>query len=488
MPNPVRAAKIAKRQKVEAKAKYAYTPHPGQEAAHRSTARIRACFTGNDWGKTTCGVKEMDWWMGGDHQYRTDIPKGPIRGRCIADGFDVGVDKILLPLFRKHVNPNRLKGGSWETAYSAGRHELEWKTGNVLEFMSYAQKDQGRGAQKFEGARLAIFWPDEHCPPEIIDACRARVGRTPVHEFYTYTPLLGLTWEYYNLHLKYQAGDAEDLECFYGEGLDNPHVSSEGLKAMYAGISDPRLRAARKSGSWFALGGAVYGMWRWDVHFIPYDQSIVDRLTKSMWIDPHPQKPDALLWCGIDIDNQRYAYRELLSSQRIPQTVDTVRELSLGETIWRMGIDASQTGQHKHNQDGKSIRQMYEEALGCGLHLGRNEEQPKIESVRRLLDLPPVGPPALFVMDSCPVLAEQIERNQFKPQTDAAKAGDHWARIKEHDDLLSCLEYYGMSEDTYQGQRPAVSVVATSATSNWDDRYGDRRRGRSVRGAGEFEF
>jgi hypothetical protein len=91
-------------------------------------------------------------------------------------------------------------------------------------------------------------------------------------------------------------------------------------------------------------------------------------------------------------------------------------------------------------------------------------------------------------MDSCPVLAEQIERNQFKPQTDAAKAGDHWARIKEHDDLLSCLEYYGMSEDTYQGQRPAVSVVATSATSNWDDRYGDRRRGRSVRGAGEFEF
>ena len=472
----MRAARVAKKTQRAEAAKYAYTPHPGQLAVHKSQARVRAMFPGNAWGKSTCALKELDWWMYGDHPYRTDTPQPPIRGRVIADGFDVGVDKILIPLFRKHVDPSRLKGGSWETAYSAGRHELAWGTGSVLEFMSYAQKDQGRGAQKFEGARLNIFWPDEHCPLEIIEACRARVGEMPVHELYTYTPLHGLTWEYYDLHLKYQAGEAPDVECFYGEGLDNPNVSAEGLKAMYAGISDPKLRAVRRSGTWFALGGSVYGVFDWGVHIVKFNPEIVKRLTKTVCIDPHPSKPEAVLWCGIDQNNQRYAYRELLSSENPAGTADQIRALSEGETIRRFYIDPAHSGKYKSNQDGKSIHEMYEDAGIRPLYMGKNVEEDRIVALRNLLDPPGVGRPGLFIMDSCPNLAEEIERNQFKPQTDAARQADRWARIKEHDDLLTCLEYYAMSNDVYQGRRASTDGSVSGIAAPFLDGLAGRFR------------
>jgi len=233
------------------------------------------------------------------------------------------------------------------------------------------------------------------------------------------------------------------------------------------------MRAVRKSGTWFALGGSVYGMFDWDTHIVKFDPAIVARLTKTVCIDPHPSKPEAVVWCGIDQNNQRYAYRELLSPENPAKTADRIRALSKGEVVHRFYIDPAHSGKYKSNQDGKSIHEMYEDAGIRPLYMGKNVEDDRIMGLRNLLEVPGLGPPGLLIMDSCPMLAEQIERNQFRPQTDAAREGDRWARIKEHDDLLTCLEYYAMSNDAYQGRRESHRGVVWSATDRWMTGQGD---------------
>lgn len=439
--------------------------HPGQIAFHSDTHRIRACFTGNRWGKTYAAVKEMDWWAIGDHPYR-ETPEPPVRLRSIADGFVYGIDKVILPALRRLIDPRRLFGGSWESGYEAGKNELHFtpvrgnSEGSTIQFMSYSQKDQGRAAQKFEGDVLDLFWPDEHCPIEIIDACRSRIGSRPVHEIYTLTPVLGKTWEYKQIYQPWERGDAPDIMCFLGEGVDNPEVSTSALEAMYARILDPQMRKVRRKGMWINLGGSVYGLFNPDVHVVRFDPAIVARLTKTTIIDPHPSKPEAILWCGIDHDNRRYAYREALIAKPVPMVCDEIRTLSAGERINRWLFDFH-GGNWVDKERGKSKRQMYEEA-GLGPFLpGHSVVSDRIERLRQMFHVPAVGGPLLYIMDSCPLLAEQAEENKFKPQTQAMREGDRWKRIEENDDLLDCLEYYAMSDDVYIGQgKPAPASVA----------------------------
>jgi hypothetical protein len=425
-----------------------YIPHPGQLEFHSDTHRIRACFTGNRWGKSFAAAHEVDWWCGGDHPYRQAYSP-PVRVRCIADGFDYGVEKILIPIFKQTINPKRLVGRSWESGYAAGKHEIHYANGSVIQFMSYSQKDQGRAAQKFEGDVLDLFWPDEHCPFEIVEACRARIGSRPVHEIYTLTPILGKTWEYDDLYTAWQKATNLDVAVFEGEGTDNPHVSGEGLQSLYGAIRDPNMLRVRKGGEWINVGGAVYGAWNTDVHFIRYDPEIVKRLTKTTIIDPHPSKPEAILWCGIDITNKRYAYREALLRLPVPMVADQIRARSAGERIDRWIFDNNWNWTDKDS--GKSKREMYEDARIGPFLPGHENQWDRIERLRWLLNVPGSGGPMLYVMDSCPELAEQIQRNRFKPQTEAMKEGDRWTRIEERDDLLDCLEYYGMSDDVYLG-------------------------------------
>lgn len=431
---------------------YRYAPHDGQVAFHSDEHRIRAMFTGNRFGKSYSAAHEVDYWCTGYSPYRRLPYTPPVRIRCLADGFD-NVQKILIPIFRKTIDPRNLRGGTWETGYSAGAHEIYYANGSTIQFMSYSQKDQGRGAQKFEGDALELFWPDEHCPKEIVDSCRSRVGSRPVHEVYTLTPILGKTWEYDDIYMPWERGDevAQDIMCFLGDGTDNPHVSQEGLQAMYSRISDPKMRDVRQHGAWINVGGAVYGVFNPEVHVIPYDQKIVDRLTKTICIDPHPAKPDAVLWCGIDYDNTRYAYREALLKNTVEQNCNAIRALSTKETVNRFYFDDNWNWKDK--ETGKSKREMYEEH-GLGPFLpGHERVEDRISRLRELLTVPAIGSPGLFIMDSCTELAEQIVRNHFKPQTEAMREADRWVRVEERDDLLDCLEYYVMSDDVYLGPR-----------------------------------
>jgi len=445
---------------------YKYVPHAGQLAAHSSEARIRAAFIANRWGKTVWGVKEFVWWATGTHPYRK-TPKPPVQLRIVGDGFDDGIDKIILPLFHspiqarqpdgsvrevRLVNPEDLKGGSWANAYSAGRHLLEWQNGSVIEFMSFSQKDLGRGAQKFGGVHRDLTWFDEHGEHTIFDECSARVGARPNEMMLTYTPVLGKTWEYDEIYEPWTQG-APGIECFVGKIQDNPFLDPQAVADFLAGIKDPRMRSIRELGAWIDMGGSVYPMWNPNIHFIPYNQRVVDRITKIITIDPAKgSKPTAVLWGGIDDNGDWYFYREYrerLPHSEIARDIRSITAKAEEEVHW-FEIDP-----HWGWEDvdtGKSVASYYIEGGVPVQPAYKGPEQHRIAKVQELMTLDKMtDKPKLYVMQTCSRLRWEIEHNQYKPQTQAMAESDRWKRIKGDDDLLDCMEYSVVSGLAFRG-------------------------------------
>ena len=427
-----------------------YEPHAGQEEFHRATAKIRALFTGNRFGKSRAAAQDCNWWALGNHPHQK-TPRPPVRIRVVGDGYDYGVNKILLPIFRQVVDPEFLHGGTWDTAYTAGSHTLLYKNGSFIEFMSYKLKDLGRGAQMFAGVALDLVWHDEHSPFDIWQENMTRLIDRRGHAIITLTPILGKTWEHSEIYEAWQEGQP-GIACFTGEMTDNPYLPPEAIAEYLASVKDPQMREVRKSGVWIALGGMVYAMWDKQAHFIPFDQQRVDRCTKSVIIDPHPSKPTAVLWCGVGPRQELFAYREYRAAKRIPAICDDIRRLSEREDIRRYLIDPK-WGWINQQETGKSIHETYRENR-IPVEPASKDKWGRIERMREMLEVSPSTGQANFeVMKTCPRLAWEFDHKKFKPQSDAARGSDRWETIDEDDDLLVCAEYFVRSNPAYVGAK-----------------------------------
>ena len=125
-------------------------------------------------------AKDCDVWARDRHPLRPTRPV-PCRIRVVGAGFDYGIKEIILPIFRRLVNPTDLKGGSWDSAYARGDRLLSYENGSTVQLMSYKLSELGRGAQKFAGVELDLLWFDAHGPQDAWAESMARVGsRGPV--------------------------------------------------------------------------------------------------------------------------------------------------------------------------------------------------------------------------------------------------------------------------------------------------------------------
>jgi len=433
--------------------KYAYTPREkGQKPFHKSEAAIRACFTGNRWGKSFAAAHECNWWCVGRHPYR-GTPELPVRVRVLGDGYEYGVEKILLPIFKKIVDPRDLLGGSWEKAYSQKYHTLTYNTKSTIEFMSYKLADLGRGAQMFAGVSLDLLWPDEHCPEDVWIENTARVGDRPLSVIYTLTPKLGKTWEHEILFEPWMDGRGASLgiECFTGSIYENELLDKGSVDRFLMMIKDPSMRQVCETGEWIDLGGEVYPMWNPAFHYVPFDGERVRLATKTVVIDPHPSKPEAYLWCGVD-GGGMFAYREYKHQGTVQEGAEEIRRLSAegGEDIRRFLIDPHWGWKDKETNQSKA--KLY---IDNGIPVKpawSGHDVDLISSMSEALSVSPTTQRARFeVMRTCPELKYEIEHNHYKTQTNSMEEGDRWVRVKAHDDLLICAEYFVKSKPYHLG-------------------------------------
>ncbi len=165
-----------------------YEPHARQSAFHRLECKHRLFLGGNRSGKSVAGTLEGLYRAKGEHPYR-DVPAAPTRGRVYGTDFPMGIEKVLLPLWKQWTPPSMLINGSWEDSYHDGKDGkiLTFSNGSTVEFMSYEQ-----GVQKSAGASRHWIHFDEEPPKDIYDEARARLVDTDGDWWMTLTPVLGL--------------------------------------------------------------------------------------------------------------------------------------------------------------------------------------------------------------------------------------------------------------------------------------------------------
>ncbi len=318
--------------------KHTYTDYYGSEytiegcpqyAFHTSLATTRGLFGSNRSGKTVAGVVESaihltgyypDWWP---HEKRWTTA---IKARFFTTDFKKGVGEVLQTKIEEWFPQGTIKGKEKNNAGIYDKYWIKHESGKLSSFdiMTYEQQ-----ASLAEGWSGHLAWYDE-CPPEAHRIATLR-GLTDFMgwEMFTATPVS----EPYLYDQIYTATDP-DIESFTADIRHNL-IRRNPLNGLMVGLTEQAIRRyereirdpgefdARIHGKFKYLTGRIWKMWDREVHI--YSRSIwkagqknclFDGQPPRHWqrifiIDPHDQKPHALLWVAFEPEYERYyVYRE----------------------------------------------------------------------------------------------------------------------------------------------------------------------------------
>jgi len=316
-----------------------YRPHPKQDSFHSSGALRRATFTGNRWGKSTCGVAEDAAWLrnertwykqsftihnrdgsvarvhegSNDHPLvRQAIPQRPVKGLVMCENWDK-VDEIF-------TSERGEEGKLWKYLPRDGfvkrktrNHEgkiciVECANGSVLRFATV--KSWMNDPRSIESSDWDWIHVDEPIPEGMWKgASRGLVDRNGAAWFNL--TALSEPW----ITDAFLPGGTFEKDCFKVEGsiYDNPYLSQEGIALFESSLTEEE-KECRLHGKPLHLAGLVYKEFKYDIHVVqtlPKGWKAFDAPPKDWsyyyYIDPHPRIPHCVLFLAID-PFQRYHF------------------------------------------------------------------------------------------------------------------------------------------------------------------------------------
>lgn len=416
-----------------------YTPHDKQKHFHQSTDFGRLYMGGNRSGKTYGAIVEDIWWCTGKHPY-IETPPPPVRGRVVGVSFKEGVEQILLPLFKRLTPPSELKGGSWESAYSARLNMLTFANGSTIEFMSYDQD-----IEKFAGTSRHFIHFDEEPPKGVFDECLMRIADTEGRYWISMTPVEGITWLFDKIYEPITLSD--DLEIIEPPGPnhgqvvrsqahevtiievdqeENPHLSALGRERSMRTLDDED-KEARKSGKFVEMSGLVYKAFNPKVHVIP------QFLPPKEWdwycsFDHGWNNPTAILWHAVDPEGTVYTFSEIYESGKTVEEHSTA--LLMREAVWGREPDL-RVGDPAMNQvNGITATSVIQEYARHGVYIS-TEQIPRdvsigVMKIQQYLKMNPrTNKPKWYIMDNCVNLIREMRRLRWKKYESKKKQGEN---------------------------------------------------------------
>jgi len=160
----------------------------------------------------------------------------------------------------------------------------------------------------------------------------------------TATPL-SEPWIYDELWLKGLSGEKPYVKCFRGKSSDNKHIPKEMLDLYFAEIPD-EMKPVRFNGEFSKLSGLVintYNPMLSDIDEFELDANYAI----YEGIDPHSNKPHAVLWKAVDRDGFRY----------------TVREMNFDGTMAEFALKLSEVREDLERHGAKVVRSVIDSAV-----------------------------------------------------------------------------------------------------------------------------
>jgi len=303
---------------------WAFTPfgakggQSGAQVAFLNAGRtkIKMGTAGNQAGKTEIGVVDdiiqcvdrdiLPPWL---QKYKFWEP--PFLLRVVTSDLNNSLFGVMIPKWQRLVPRDQLQGGSWDAAFNKTRRVLQFRNGSTVQFLS---SDQDRGVH--QGATLDRVHFDEEPPPpqgyDIYKESRFRVLAREGQLMFTMTPLLGISWSYDEIWMRRNDPDS-GVRGFQWSLLDNPHISTEAIRAEVAACRSEREYKARILGDFTSYRGRVLEQFQ-DRHIIdPPDRKVIQNLDVIVGIDPGLSK-GGVVWCGFDRENRMVVFDELYPS------------------------------------------------------------------------------------------------------------------------------------------------------------------------------
>jgi len=421
-----------------------YRPHNKQVIFHSATTRTRLYIGGNRSGKTTGGVVEDIWWLTGRHPYR-ETPPTPVRGRINCVDFVNGVESIVKPELARWLPPSELINGSWEDSYDKYTRTLTLDNGSFVEFKSYDQD-----LDKFAGTSRHFIHYDEEPPKVIYTENRARLIDTGGSEWFTMTPVEGMTWVFEDIFEPGTTGN-EDITVVTVDMTENPHINQGEVQSFLASL-DSDEREARVHGKFVMIGGLIYKNFDpkpGGIHVLSKFPHISKEATIVASLDHGYNNPTAWLWHAIYPDGNVITFHEhYRSGMIIEEHAKAVREFNA--RVIKRAPDYYVGDPSIRNVDpisGTSIHEEYQK-YGIPITLGNNDVAAGILRVSAYLRPDKNGRSKWHVSQNCNYLIKEMTRYRWKTYSSKKLAADHNVFDQPHkkdDHACDSLRYFFMS-------------------------------------------
>ena len=437
-----------------------------QLGLYMSAADFRLGKGANRSGKSESAIFDAIQFARGLHPIRSEHRNPPVNIRFCAPSFVKNV-KVLLDKLRAFVPRGELRGGTWKSAWSENYKTLHWANGSEMEFLSFEQH-----VERFAGKDLDAVYSDEHGPVRYFRENMARLSDR--HGFYmqTFTPDEGsATWE------KRVFSDLQSkgfrFEQFNFSIFGNPHLSKEGVEQFKASLGgDTNLERIKLYGEYAALAGAVYPMFRRNIHVIP-EREIPESYYRIFVIDPHIKKAHGMLWGAVTKDNDLILYRYSNKFLVIEELKAYIRTMSSGERINQYIGDEAMGGDGLNVYGQRSVIKQLNSDPGRIPVVPTNQSSDKsfhagVMKVRSMLQPDPISQkPRLYIMESFQghsneALIDEFMDYQFIPDSKADEMTFRERVRKIEDEGPDCARYMVMAM-----RRGGSKEIKSDIGDNW---------------------
>lgn len=418
-----------------------YKPHAAQIDFHQSPAEVRLLLGSNQCGKSYALRAEIAWAVGKIHPYRENYI-GPVFARhCCAD-FQVMSSvvipgyKALLPRKPCVINGKQwpgLRGGTWESAWSAEARTIFFADDSLIEFKSYDQD-----ILSYAGPPRHIIGHDEEPPQSLREENVARQATTGRNELFAFTPLNYSQWIYTLIEKGSKDGP---VGVFRMSMYDNPHIKVETIKAIEESITDPAERAARIYGEPTFVEGRVWK--EYGAHNLVEPFVIPTHWHRTVVIDPHPEKATGVNAIATDDQTGRsWVYWEADIKGDVEYICNQIKSQLANQYVQVWLIDPS--SRQKAGIYGKgSLVDEFRKYLPWLIE-ANNDRDVGWEVVRQLVKDNPTGGPKLKVFKSCPTTDFQMKNYSWKPPTASGENRNKPEVVKRNDEHADCIRYFAM--------------------------------------------
>lgn len=450
-----------------------FRPNPasaGQKQFFKDqTALIRLCLGDNRSGKSVCGVNEAishslgyrPWLPEGHPDYIVRLNNGkpipvPNMGKIIAQDYQQAIRQNIWPKIQEWAPRG------WYKVRKDNRGipvEIIWKNGSVIYLMSDDQDDD-----VFEGTAYHWFWADEPIGYRKYTALKRGLIDFGGHCWLTLTPL---TQPWIADVIEAKANDPDGQVRAYRFSIYENikelggHLDPEAIEGFVSDLR-PEEKAVRVGGQWAHLTGRVFKEWLAVPPFWVEPSTLPLMWPRICVIDPHPNKPIAVMWVAINPDNQKFVYRELWdeSLRTVADVAKRMKEDEAGEPIAMRLIDPS--SHEKERTSGKSVRTKFHECGIWTLPAPKKNINAGLDDIHAALKIQfEWGEPNLVVFNTCPTVKRNFLRfvwDDYRNTKDRDIKGPRQEARKTDDDFIAGLRYIYQSGVTYDMLRRELSV------------------------------